>query len=97
LNQLLLHFSYLQVLDFLTTVTFLLYGIREGNPFVRLVMEHAPSPLAGLVAVKLLAMALGVLCWWMGKERLLWRANVLFAVLVAWNLVAIIVGSAGAT
>jgi len=30
----------------------------------------------------------------MGKERLLSRINVMFALLVAWNLVALILGSA---
>jgi len=93
-NQLLLQYSYLQVLDFMTTIAFLLNGIREGNPLVRLAIAYAPHPLGGLLAVKLLAVALGVYCWRRGRERLLFRINVLFAVVVAWNMVALIIGSA---
>jgi hypothetical protein len=93
LNHLLLHYSYLQVLDFLTTIAFLTNGIQEGNPLVRLALSQAHNPLGGLLAVKALAVLLGIYCWRMGRDRLLSRVNVFFAVLVAWNLVALIVGS----
>jgi hypothetical protein len=93
-NQLLLQYSYLQVLDFMTTVAFLLNGIREGNPLVRFAIAYAPHPLSGLLAVKLLAVALGIYCWRRGREKLLFRINILFALVVAWNMVALIVGSA---
>ena len=89
----LVQFSYLQVLDYLTTVAFLLLGIQEGNPLVRMVMHSAPSPLWGLASVKLAALALGLYCLRLGKEQLLRRINILFAVVVAWNLVALIVGA----
>ena len=90
MNQLLLQYSYLQVLDFMTTVAFLLHGVHEGNPLVRLALNFAPSPLGGLLAVKLLAVALGVYCWKAGRNRLLTRINVLFALVVAWNVAALI-------
>jgi hypothetical protein len=93
MNQLLLQYSYLQVLDFMTTVAFLLHGVQEGNPLVRAALRYAPNPLGGLLVIKLLAVALGVYCWKGGRERLLNRMNILFAALVAWNLVALIVGS----
>jgi hypothetical protein len=93
MNQLLLQYSYLQVLDFMTTVAFLLHGVHEGNPLVRAALQYAPNPLGGLVAVKILAVALGFYCWRGGRERLLNRINVLFAIVVAWNMVALIVGS----
>ena len=48
---------------------------------------------AGLLAVKLLAVALGFYCWKGGRERVLIRINILFALLVAWNLAALILGS----
>jgi len=92
-SQLLWQYSYLQVLDFLTTIAFLMNGIKEGNPLVRLVLAATPNPIGGLLLVKGLAVLLGLFCWWIGRERLLWRINVLFAVLVAWNLVALILGS----
>jgi hypothetical protein len=92
-NQLLLQFSYLQVLDFLTTVAFLMQGVREGNPLVRMVVEYAPHPMGGLLAVKAAALGLGFYCWRAGRDRLLWRINILFALVVAWNLAALILAS----
>ena len=92
----LLHFSYLQLLDFLTTVAFLLHGVQEGNPVVQAAMAWSSSPWLGLALVKLAALVLGAYCWQSGRYTLLGRTNRLFAVLVAWNLVAIIVGAAGA-
>lgn len=94
LNQTMLQYSYLQVLDFLTTVAFLIQGVREANPLVKLAMQYSPNPLSGLLMVKILAIALGLYCWKVGKQRLLTRMNVLFAVVVAWNLAALILGSA---
>ena len=95
MNQLLLQYSYLQMLDLMTTVAFLLHGVREGNPLVRLALQYAPHPLGGLLAVKVLAVALGLYCWRGGRQRLLVRINVLFAIVVAWNMAALIVASVG--
>lgn len=89
-----LQYSYLQVLDFMTTIAFLLQGVKEGNPLVRLALQYAPNPLGGLLLVKLLAVGLGLYCWKVGKQRLLTRMNVMFALVVAWNLGALIIGSA---
>lgn len=94
MNQLLLQYSYLQVLDFMTTIAFLLNGVHEGNPLVRLALQYAPHPLGGLLAIKIAAIGLGLYCWRRGRERLLIRINILFALVVAWNLVALIIGSA---
>lgn len=93
MNQLLLQYSYLQVLDFLTTVAFMINGVREGNPLVRLAVQYAPHPLGGLLVIKLAAVALGFYCWTRGRERLLFRMNLLFAILVAWNLAALIIAT----
>lgn len=93
MNQLLLQYSYLQILDFMTTVAFLMHGIREGNPLVRFALNYAPHPLGGLLAVKIAAIALGIYCWRGGRDRLLGRINILFALVVAWNLAALIVAS----
>jgi len=78
------------VLDFLTTTVFLMHGIDEANPMVRAALSWMPNPLAGLLLVKLFAVGLGLYCWKVGKQRLLSQVNVLFAVLVAWNLTALI-------
>jgi hypothetical protein len=89
----LLQYSYLQLLDLLTTMAFLLHGVQEGNPLVKLAIQYAPHPFQGLLAVKVAALLLGVYCWRARKLPLLGKANVAFALLVAWNLVALILGS----
>ncbi len=95
MNQLLLQYSYLQMLDLLTTVAFLLHGVQEGNPLIRLALRYSSHPLGGLLLIKMLALALGIYCWRCGRERLLTRINILFAVVVAWNLLALIAGGIG--
>lgn len=92
-NQAMLQYCYLQVLDLLTTIAFLVHGVREGNPIVRFAVEYAPNPLGGLVAIKIVGIGLGLYCWRLGKERLLNRMSVLFALVVAWNLAALIASS----
>jgi hypothetical protein len=93
-NQLLIQYAYLQLLDFLTTVAFLLHGVKEANPLVRMALLYAPHPLGGLLLVKAAAVGLGIYCWMRGRNRLLGRINLLFAVVVAWNLAALIIQSA---
>jgi hypothetical protein len=56
-------FSYFQFLDLLTTVIFLLHGVQEANPLVRFALRAAPSPLLGLLLIKVAALALGVYYW----------------------------------
>ena len=90
MNQLLLQYTYLQVLDLLTTLAFLLHGVKEGNPLVRFMMHSSTNPLNGLLLVKLLAAGLGLYCWRLGRGKLLARINIVFALIVAWNLGALI-------
>jgi len=92
-NQLLLHYSYLQVLDFLTTIAFLVNGVREANPLVRLALNLGHNPIGSLIGVKVLAVMLGFYCWRMGRERLLSRISAMFALVIAWNLIALILGT----
>lgn len=94
MNQLFIQYSYLQFLDFITTIAFLLQGVREGNPLVKLALRYAPHPIGGLLAVKIAAIALGVYAWRRGREKLLVRINILFALVVVWNIVSLIVASA---
>ena len=93
MNHLLVQFTYLQLLDLMTTLAFLVNGVQEANPLVRFAMHTSPNPLSGLVAVKVLAVLLGVYCWRMGRMRVLSRMNLLFALVVAWNLAALIIAS----
>jgi len=88
-----LPFAYLQILDLLSTVAFLLHGIEEGNPLVRAVLQWGQSPLLGLVVTKIFALSLGLYCCWFGRQRLLVSMNVLFATVVAWNIVVLIVSA----
>ena len=90
MNTSLLIFGYFQFLDILTTVVFLLSGVREANPVVKFALETAPNPILGLVIIKLAALGLAYYCWRMGRRSLLLRINILFAILVSWNLFALI-------
>jgi hypothetical protein len=83
-------FAYLQLLDLLTTVVFILHGVKEANPLVNFALTTAPTPLVGLLLVKVAALALGGVCCLRGRQKLLLRMNVFFAALISWNLVAMI-------
>lgn len=95
ITALLLQYSYLQLLDLLTTGAFLLAGVKEANPIIIIAMESAANPLFGLAAVKALALVLGLYCWWSNRRRLLKMATAFYAVLVAYNLVCLILGLGG--
>jgi hypothetical protein len=86
-------FSYFQLLDLLTTVGFILHGVKEANPLVKFALTAAPTPIVGLVLVKIAALAMGFYCWRLGRQKLLGRINILFGVLISWNLIALIGGS----
>jgi hypothetical protein len=87
-----LQYAYLQLMDLLSTLAFLLSGVEEANPFVRGAIRMMGDPLLGLLAVKAVAMGLGVFCFWRGRLGLMRRINIFFAVLVAWNLISLIAG-----
>jgi hypothetical protein len=84
-------YSYLQILDLLTTLAFITYGVSEANPLVVFAMSATQSPLIGLALIKTAGIALGFYCWRGGRLTLLSRANLGFSLLIAWNLLALIV------
>ena len=43
-----------------------------------------------ILIIKLAALGLAYYCWRMGRRSLLLRINILFAILVSWNLFALI-------
>lgn len=86
-------FVYLQLLDALTTVAFLLNGVGEANPIVRWALQQSWNPLGGLILVKVAAVALGIYCLMGSRTKLLRKANAFFALLVAYNLVVVIMSS----
>ena len=83
-------FSYLQVLDLLTTMIFLSAGLQEGNPLVNVALRSAGHPLQALLFVKALACGIAFYCWRAGRHAVLARANWFFAGIVAWNIVALL-------
>lgn len=93
-GSLLLNFIYLQFLDLLTTIAFLVHGVQEANPFVRLALELAPNPIAALAGIKAFAVLLGIYCSYSGRNRFLSRINVLFALVVAWNVIVLVIAAA---
>jgi hypothetical protein len=85
----LIQYSLLQVLDLLSTLAFLASGVHEANPIVNAAIDYAQNPAVGLLLVKAAALVLGVYCWHRHRPVLLARANIFFACLVAWNLIAL--------
>lgn len=91
--KLLTDFVYLQLLDILTTLAFLMQGVAEANPFVRWALEAGENPIQSLLMVKVLAVALAVYCVVRARHRVLRLANIFFAIVVAYNLVVIIISA----
>jgi hypothetical protein len=85
----LLLFVILQVSDLATTLWFLSRGVEEGNPLVAGLIRVSASPALSLALLKAVACGLAYLAWKRNRRRLLGRINLLFAVCVGWNLVAI--------
>ncbi len=90
-------FLYLQLLDVLTTLAFLVAGVSEANPAIKLLIWGAGSPLVGLLAAKSIAFGLAGYCWLSKRTRLLARINIFYALLVAWNLLAFLIHAAGSS
>jgi hypothetical protein len=86
-------FVYLQVLDFLTTLIGFKLGASEASPFVAKLI-HASSPALGVLASKVVGLAIAGLCVATNRVRMLTWANYWYAALIVWNLSMIL--SAGA-
>lgn len=76
-------------MDGLTTLAFLRHGVNEGNPLIRLVLAGCAQPELAVAGPKAFAILLGLYAWRRGRMGLLRRMNLLFAICVAWNVVAI--------
>ncbi|HEY1342880.1 MAG TPA: DUF5658 family protein [Bryobacteraceae bacterium] len=86
----LLQFAILQLLDALTTILFLHHGVHEANPLIRAVLGVTGHPAVALALPKALAVAVAFYAWRSGRQKMLRRINVAFALVVAWNVVAIV-------
>lgn len=82
-------FVFLQFLDALTTLVFLRAGVAEGNPLVTLALAHGHAPWTGLVAVKIVATMIGLICSRTERTTTLRLANFGYSLIVGWNLIAI--------
>lgn len=78
-------FVFLQVGDLGTTVAVLRLGGVEENPLVKHLMVF--GPVEGLILAKVVTVAFGVGCFLAAKHRALRLANLIFAAIVAWNLI----------
>ncbi len=81
-------FVYLQLLDLLTTLVGFKLGAVEASPFIRALMHWGPT--VGVALSKLLALALGAVCIYLKKDRLMRWASYWYGALVIWNLVIIL-------
>lgn len=86
-------FIYLQVLDVLTTVAFMMYGVAEVNPVVKWAMRESPSALGGLFLVKVAAVMLALFCMARSQQKLLRGVNIFFAGVVAYNVFVLIMNA----
>ena len=91
--SILAEFVYLQLLDVLTTIAFLLQGVSEGNPIVRWVINNGPHPIGSLFLMKAVAVAMAIVCVYRHREGLLRKVNIFFAMVVLYNLAVLIITS----
>ena len=81
-------FLVLQALDVITTLIGLRVGASEGSLYIGRLMQV--TPLGGLLASKVMALALACAAYVFRRQRLLVFVNFWFAAVVTWNLVAIL-------
>ena len=86
-------FFSLQALDVLTTLIGLRMGAREASLFVGQLLRF--GPVAGLLISKCFAMILAAAALGFQRPRVIVFLNLMFAVLITWNLLMILISLAG--
>jgi hypothetical protein len=81
-------FIYLQLLDVLTTLVGFKLGAAEASPFIQVLMHLGPA--AGVIASKVLALAIGAICIYTRKQHLIRWIAYWYGGLVVWNLVVLL-------
>ncbi|MGA2723525.1 MAG: DUF5658 family protein [Bryobacteraceae bacterium] len=81
-------FIYLQLLDVLTTLVGFKLGAAEASPFIQVLMHIGPA--AGVIASKVLALAIGAICIYTRKQHLIRWITYWYGGLVVWNLVVLL-------
>jgi hypothetical protein len=87
-------FFALQALDVLTTLMGLRMGAREASVFVGRLLEL--GPVAGLLVSKCFAVILVAAALGFKRPRVIVFLNLMFAVLITWNLLMILIASVAA-
>ena len=82
-------FVALQLADLATTLAFLSAGAAEANPLVTALIRVIGQPAAAVLLVKVAACGMAFYACHTRRFRLLRRANVFFALCVAWNLLVL--------
>jgi hypothetical protein len=82
-------FVALQFADFATTLLFLQRGVGEANPLVAALIGVSGHPALAVFLLKAAGCVMAVYAWRSGRRRLLRRANLFFALCVAWNLLVL--------
>lgn len=81
-------FLYLQLLDFLTTMVGIRFGLAESSPFIRWMMNS--NPAVGLAASKIVAVLIAGICIATNRPNLIKWVNGWYAALAVWNLCLIL-------
>lgn len=81
-------FLYLQLLDFLTTMVGIRFGLSESSPFIRWMMYA--NPAVGLAISKMVAVLIAGICIAINRPNLIKWVNGWYAALVVWNLCLIL-------
>ena len=81
----------LQLMDLLTTLVGFKLGAAEASPFIRMLMHL--GPVTGVVASKVLALALGGFCIYAGKSHLIRWISYWYGGLIVWNLMVMLVAA----
>lgn len=84
-------FLFLQVLDLLTTIIVLQRGGYEANPVVR--QFFSAGTLEGLVLSKLLVVGIAAAVVFWQRYRVLFLSNYVYAAVVCWNLLAVVLSA----
>ena len=78
-------FAFLQLLDFMTTMTGLKLGGQEINPFLHHIMGNI-GVVEGLLVCKFAILVAAIVVMRYRRERVIVACNYLFAGLAVWNL-----------
>lgn len=86
--------AFLQIMDFFTTIIFLLLGVSEANLLARFFLRLT-NPLLGFLIFKASFLILMFLAWYLNRIRAVIWANYFYMAVVLWNTFVILARIAG--